>query len=115
MAYLGSQRRRSGRLLSGVDLPHSATVTSAVGSHGSRRPVLKVVWPRRLPSSMTRFDPNRSSHSIYWITSSAVASSVSGTMRPKALAVSRLMESCTFVTCCTGRSAGFSPLKMRPA
>jgi hypothetical protein len=34
--------------------------------------------------------------------------------RPSALAVLRLMTSSIFVTCCTGRSAGFSPLRMRP-
>ena len=49
------------------------------------------------------------------ITSSARASSVGGTARPSALAVLRLMKSSTFVDCWTGRSAGFSPLRMRPA
>src|SRR5260221_7565641 len=34
--------------------------------------------------------------------------------RPSALAVLRLMTSSTFVTCCTGRPAGLSPLRMRP-
>ena len=37
-----------------------------------------------------------------------------GTVRPSALAVLRLMTSSTFVACWTGRSAGFSPLRMRP-
>src|SRR5271168_2479364 len=46
----------------------------------------------------------------YWITSSAVASSVSGMVRPSALAVIVLMISSMFVDCWTGRSAGFSPL-----
>src|SRR5215813_6039557 len=41
------------------------------------------------------------------ITSSARASSVGGTSRPSALAVLRLVNSSTFVTCWTGRSAGF--------
>src|SRR5215471_8798239 len=44
------------------------------------------------------------------MTSSAVANSVSGMVRPRALAVLRLMTSSTFVACWTGRSAGFSPL-----
>ena len=48
------------------------------------------------------------------ITSSARPSSVSGTVRPSALAVLRLMINSTFVDCWTGRSAGFSPLRMRP-
>ena len=38
----------------------------------------------------------------------------SGTVRPSALAVLRLMINSTFVSCCTGKSAGFSPLRMRP-
>src|SRR5271156_734210 len=46
----------------------------------------------------------------YWVTSSAVANSVSGTVRPSALAVLRLMTSSSLVACWTGRSAGFSPL-----
>jgi hypothetical protein len=41
----------------------------------------------------------------YSITSSARASSVGGTSRPSA--------SSNLVGCCTGRSAGFSPLSMR--
>jgi hypothetical protein len=34
-------------------------------------------------------------------------------VRPSAFAVLRLMASSTLVDCCTGKSAGFSPLKMR--
>src|SRR5262249_3183100 len=48
------------------------------------------------------------------ITSSARASNVGGTSRLSALAVLRLMASSTFVTCCTGKSAGFSPPRTRP-
>jgi hypothetical protein len=47
------------------------------------------------------------------ITSSARASRVGGTSRPSALAVLRLMISSYLVGACTGRSAGFSPLRMR--
>jgi hypothetical protein len=49
----------------------------------------------------------------YWITSSAVANSVSGMVRPSALAVLRLMASSNLVGACTGRSAGLVPLRMR--
>src|SRR5262249_55148563 len=49
------------------------------------------------------------------ITSAARASSLSGTSRPSALAVLRLNTSSNLVVCMTGRSAGFSPLRMRPA
>jgi hypothetical protein len=45
----------------------------------------------------------------YSITSSAMASSDGGTVRPSALAVLRLITSSNLVGCCTGRSAGFSP------
>src|SRR5262245_3101965 len=49
----------------------------------------------------------------YSITSSARASSIGGTSRPSALAVLRLMTSSYFVGACTGRSAGFSPFRIR--
>src|SRR6478736_9706007 len=49
----------------------------------------------------------------YSITSSARARSVSGTSRPSALAVLRLITSSYFVGACTSRSAGFSPRRMR--
>src|SRR4029450_12685567 len=47
------------------------------------------------------------------ITSSARASSVDGTSRPSACAVLRLITSSYLVGACTGRSEGFSPLRMR--
>ena len=53
------------------------------------------------------------SRRLHSITSSARASSVGGTSRPSALAVLRLMASSYLVGVCTGRSAGFSPLRMR--
>jgi hypothetical protein len=49
----------------------------------------------------------------YSITSSARASSVGGTSMPSAFAVFKLMASSYLVGACTGRSAGFSPLRMR--
>jgi hypothetical protein len=49
----------------------------------------------------------------YSITSSAVASRVDGTSRPSVRAVLRLSTSSYLVGACTGRSAGFSPLRMR--
>src|SRR5262245_13746418 len=47
------------------------------------------------------------------ITSSARASSVGGTSSPSVLAVFRLITNSYLVGACTGRSAGFSPLRMR--
>src|SRR5262245_40524457 len=50
------------------------------------------------------------SHSINW---SARPISVLGTLRLSVLAVLRLITSSYLVGACTGRSAGFSPLRMR--
>src|SRR5262249_23530151 len=56
----------------------------------------------------------RSGHNArYSITSSARASNVEGTERLRALAVLRLMTSSNLVGCCTGRSAGLMPLRIR--
>jgi len=49
----------------------------------------------------------------YSITSSARASSDGGTVRPSAFAVLRLITNSYLVGACTGRSAAFSPLRMR--
>src|SRR5947209_11547730 len=49
------------------------------------------------------------------MTSSARASSDGGTVSPSALAVLRLITSSNLVGCCTGKSAGLSPLRMRAA
>src|SRR5262249_56023025 len=51
---------------------------------------------------------------LHSITSSARASSIGGASRPSAFAVLTLRASSNFVGCSTGRSAGFSPLRMRP-
>src|SRR6266478_3918410 len=51
---------------------------------------------------------------LHSITSSARASSVGGTSRPRTLAVCKLMMSSNLVARRIGRSAGFSPLRMRP-
>src|SRR5262249_27244584 len=48
------------------------------------------------------------------ITSSAIASSPGGKLRPNALAVLRLITNSNLLDCRTGRSAGLSPLRIRP-
>src|SRR5262245_29114671 len=48
------------------------------------------------------------------MTSSARANSFVGTSRPSVLAVLRLITSSSLTDCWTGRSAGFSPFKIRP-
>src|SRR5262249_33462850 len=65
--------------------------------------------PRRRRATEQR-DELAPPHSI---TSSARARSVAGISRPSAFAVLRLMTSAYLVGACTGRSAGFSPRRMR--
>jgi hypothetical protein len=48
----------------------------------------------------------------YSMTSFASASSLSGIVKPSALAVLRLMANSNFVGCSTGMSAGFAPRKI---
>src|SRR5215471_8916575 len=61
-----------------------------------------------LPVSTRR----RRQATTYSITWSARKRSDGGMVRPRALAVLRLMTRSNFVDCCTGRSAGFIPLKI---
>src|SRR5262249_45309194 len=67
--------------------------------------------PRGRPPAEQRDEFAASHHSI---TSAAMASSPGGKLRPNALAVLRLITSSNLVDCMTGRSAGFSPLRIRP-
>src|SRR5215475_8337089 len=69
---------------------------------------LRFHWPCHRPAEQR--DKLATSHSI---TSSARASSVAGTSRPSARAVLRLITSSYLVGACTGKSPGFSPLRMR--
>jgi hypothetical protein len=91
-------------------------------------------WPRKngmsvLPSggdivrrlSHIRFSPianrrlmHRSKWHFYSISSSARPLSASGTEMPSALAVLRLIISCTLVALWTGRSLGLAPLRAFP-
>ena len=57
----------------------------------------------------------RSKRHAHSITSSASASSLSGISRPSDLAVLRLITNSNLSDRTTGRSAGFSPLRIRPA
>jgi hypothetical protein len=49
---------------------------------------------------------------VHSITSSARTRNDSGIVRPSAFAVLRLITNSNFVGCCTGRSAGFAPLRI---
>src|SRR5262249_38685544 len=51
---------------------------------------------------------------VHSITSSAMASTPGGTVRPSVLAVFKLITNSNLVGWTTGKSAGFSPLRIRP-
>src|SRR5262245_43739980 len=65
--------------------------------------------PRRRRAAEQRDELAAPNHSI---TSSARASSVAGTSRPRALVVLRLITRKNLVGCSIGKSAGFAPLKI---
>jgi hypothetical protein len=56
----------------------------------------------------------RSKQLVHSTIASATASSLSGTVRPSILAVLPLMTSSNLDACATGKSAGLTPLRMRP-
>src|SRR5262245_30490386 len=68
---------------------------------------------RKRPRGSRAADERYERAPLHSITSSARASSDGGISRPSALAVFRLITSSYLVGACTGRSAGFSPLRMR--
>src|SRR5262245_52805349 len=71
------------------------------------------LWLLRSTGRMSASHPKAGQ--LYSITSSASAISLSGMLRPSALAVVLLMISSNLVGCSTGRSAGLAPLRIRPA
>src|SRR3954452_10671936 len=87
--------------------PHAIAVYAS-------RPLSPVATQHSLPSGrysllgpdFHRLDRTSFAWRTHSITSSAVASSDGGMMRPRAFAVLRLNTSSNFVGCCTGRSAG---------
>src|SRR5262249_48094286 len=94
-------------------LEHFYRVFGRTGAHKSNNRhcgLLRLPQQRqcRAPKSHDELAP------LHSITSSARPSSDGGTERPSAFAVPRLITSSTFVNCWTGRSAGFSPFRMRP-
>jgi hypothetical protein len=78
--------------------------------HPNQRTLAESGGTSHLCHSQTYALEQSAPYSINW---SAVASSVWGTVKPRALAVLRLMTSSNSVGCSIGRSAGFEPLRMR--
>src|SRR5262249_25861116 len=74
---------------------------------------LVLLRPCRDRPSRRAADQRHEIASCHSITSSARASTVGGISRPSAFAVLRLITSSYLVGAWTGRSAGFSPLRMR--
>src|SRR3954451_4540667 len=94
--------------------PHAIAVYAS-------QPLSPVATQHSLPSGrysllgpdFHRLDRTSFAWRTHSITSSARASSVGGTSRPRALAVLRLMASSNFVGCWTGRAAGLAALGVR--
>src|SRR5262249_765453 len=83
-----------------------------ISNHRHRLLRTRAERPRSRRAAKQRDELAAFHHSI---TSSAMARTPGGISRPRAFAVLRLMTKSNFVGCNTGRSAGFSPLRMRPA
>src|SRR5215211_9228768 len=105
-----------------ADLSWLNPTSHAIAVYASQ-PLSPVATQHSLPSGrysllgpdFHRLDRTSFAWRTHSITSSARASNVGGIARPRALAVLRLMTSSKRDDCTTGRSAGLSPLSMRPA
>jgi hypothetical protein len=106
------RRWRAAQKMGGVNRPVARKDVDSVGDfHHLTRRVYAIVYSKRPKSgSVAHRQHGLHAHSI---TSSARARRVGGTVRPSALAVLRLIAISNFIGCCTGSSAGFSPLRMR--
>src|SRR5262249_42375889 len=94
--------------------PHFGIVRGQADQCADATDAVSVLSPRRLrPRRRGAEQHDDFAATDHSITSSARASTVSGTVRPRALAVFRLITSSYLVGACTGRSAGFVPFRMR--
>src|SRR5262249_39124063 len=106
IAHFGKTAPECGIEMHGVGLRQAAEISD----YRHRRLLrARCKWPsRRAAEQRDELAPLH--HSI---TSSALACSVSGTVRPSALAVRALITSSNRVGCWMGRSEGVAPLRMR--
>src|SRR5438874_9066813 len=95
--------------------PHAIAVYAS-------QPLSPVATQHSLPSGrysllgpdFHRLDRTSFAWRTHSITSSAMASTPGGKLRPNALAVLRLITKSNLVDCITGRSAAFAPFRTRP-
>src|SRR5262249_31712529 len=103
-----------------VEERRDASLTFAIGlrvgpyQYGDPSNSIHWLRPRRELPSVRAADQHDELAAFHSITSSAAASSLSGTMMPSIRALSALMISSNLLACTTGRSAGLAPLSMRP-
>jgi hypothetical protein len=100
----------------GFSVPTLDAVAKAINRFGTYTrfrdfETFRLFWARPPRPSASAMPPKRLSYSI---TSSTRASSIGGTSIPSTLTVLILMASSNLVGCWTGRSAAFSPLRIRP-
>src|SRR5215475_12722028 len=93
-------------------LRHSVRRSGVEESDHRRRRLLRARRERPRCRAAEKRDELASLHSI---TSSAICWRWVGTSRPSMSAVCALMTSSNLLDCTTGKSAGFAPLRMRPA
>ena len=107
-----------------LEAPYRALSYRNAGGRFSRgvavRPILRAHHARQCGASVRvlgRGGPLMPTGDIarYSITSSASASTCGGNSMPSAFAVLRLTTNSNFADCTTGKSAGFSPLRIRAA
>ena len=95
----------------------STTLTNTIGkvrvadNNGPRTAAPATKMTSGASATIEKRDEFSPGHSM---TSSASASRVGGTSRSSVLAVLRLITKSNLVGCTIGRSAGFSPFRMRP-
>jgi hypothetical protein len=81
----------------------------------ARQSLRQLLLARRGPFLATSGLMHRGKQHLYSIASSVIASKLGGMVRPRAFAVFRLITNSNLVGSVTGRSVGFSPLRIRPA
>jgi hypothetical protein len=107
----GWQRGRNNRIATERSLnQHCASAADLASMLRTGTPKIVLQQYRPQPDSCTAA---KEAYHYYSISSSARAYSVSGMVRPRALAVLRLMTKSTLVACWTGKSPGLSPFRIR--